>query len=53
MDDKDIIKTDEKEEKESVEKVEDIEVVYAEPEDYFLKEIREKYFSETDEEDDE
>lgn len=33
--------------------VEDMEVLYVEPEDYFPKEIREKYFSETDEEDDE
>ena len=27
-----------------------MEVLYVEPEDYFPKEIREKYFSETDEE---
>jgi len=33
--------------------VEDMEVLYVEPEDYFPKEIREKYFSGTDEEDDE
>lgn len=53
MADKDIIKTNEAEDKSSPDNVEDMEVLYVEPEDYFPKEIREKYFSETDEEDDE
>lgn len=53
MNDKDIVKTNENEDKSSEESTNDIEIIYAEPEDYFPKEIREKYFSETDKEDDE